>query len=120
MPPHTAGSQFVSDDALGWHTLFLQQPGQKTLRGFGIAPTLNNLIENIAMLVNRAPQPMFLASDADDHFIQMPDIIPVGLLAVQSTGIVRTKLLAQRRMVSYETTIPRSSSSSSTSRKLNG
>ena len=77
-----------------WHTLSLQQPGQKTLCGFGIAPTLNNLIENIAMLVNRAPQPVFLASDADDHFIHMPDIDPVGLLAAQSAGVVRTKLLA--------------------------
>jgi hypothetical protein len=42
---------------------------------------LNDLFEDITDLINRAPQPMLLASDADHHLIEMPDIVPAWLLA---------------------------------------
>lgn len=48
-------SQCVGDEPLGRHALFLQQADLETLCGLGIAPGPNNLIENIAILINRPP-----------------------------------------------------------------
>jgi hypothetical protein len=63
---------------------------------------------------------MLLAGNADSHLIQMPDIIGAWLFATKALGIVRPNFFPHRRIVLYETTIPRSSSISSTSRKLRG
>jgi hypothetical protein len=63
---------------------------------------------------------VLLTSDADDHLIQMPDFLRARLLATEAPGIVGPELLPHRRIVSYKTTMPRSSSISSTSRRLRG
>jgi hypothetical protein len=88
------GAQFVGDDPLGWHALFPQQPGQKTFGSLGISPGLHDLIENIAIVADRAPQPMLLAGDTGHHLVEVPDVIPVGLFARQPARIVRTEFLA--------------------------
>jgi hypothetical protein len=61
-----------------------------------IATALDNLVENIAILINGPPQPVLLAGDVDDHFIQMPEIVGAWLLATKAPGIVRTELLSCR------------------------
>ena len=89
----TIGSQPVGDDAFGRQALLLEQSGQNPLRGFGVAPGLYDLVEYIAILIDRAPQPVSLASDADNDFIEMPDVVRPGRLAAQPAGIVRPELL---------------------------
>jgi hypothetical protein len=45
--------------------LLLQQPDQQSLGSLGIAAGLDDLIENANVLVNGAPQPMFLTADGN-------------------------------------------------------
>jgi hypothetical protein len=47
---------------------FAQQP----YSGNGIAPFLNQHIEDFALVIDGAPEPHPLAGDLHDHFVQMP------------------------------------------------
>jgi hypothetical protein len=78
------GSQFVGDDPLRLHTLLLQQPCQKALRRLGVTPGLRDLVENIAILVYRPPQPLLPASHADDDLVEVPDVVPARGFSLQA------------------------------------
>ncbi len=58
----TIGSQFIGDDALGRHALLCQQTHQQLLGSLGIAPGLRDLVEDLTVLINGAPQIMFLGA----------------------------------------------------------
>lgn len=45
------------------------------LAALGTAAVLNNLVQDIAILVDGPRKPMFLICDTDDDFSQMPDIV---------------------------------------------
>lgn len=64
-------AQFVCDDTLRRQALFLQQPDQQSLGSLGIAAGLNDLVENVTVLVNGTPEPMFAAADGNHHLVQM-------------------------------------------------
>ncbi len=49
------GAKLVSDDALWQASLLLHQPDQETLGSFGVTPALDDLVENVAFLIDRAP-----------------------------------------------------------------
>src|SRR5690606_38651207 len=78
--------------AFGHGALLLHQSGQQTLGRLGVASALDDLVKHVSVLINGAPQPVLLASDADNHFIQMPDVMRTSLLAAQPPGIGRSKL----------------------------
>ena len=59
----TIGAEFVGDDPLGWHALLLQQPEQQSPCSPGIAPALNDFIENVAVLIDGTPKPVLSAGD---------------------------------------------------------
>lgn len=71
-------TQLVGDHALWREALFLQQPGKQALGGLGVAAGLNDLIENISILADSPPQPMFLAGDGDEDFVEVPNIMGAG------------------------------------------
>jgi hypothetical protein len=77
-------AELVGDDALGRDALLIQQASQETSGGFAVAPGLQNFVENIALLIDRALEPMFLSSDADQDLIEMPDVAAAGLLALEA------------------------------------
>ena len=81
-------AELVGDDALGRDALLSQQAPQQTGRSLAVAPGLQNLVENIALLIDRAPEPMFLSGDADDDLIEMPDIAAAGSPALQAANEV--------------------------------
>jgi hypothetical protein len=56
---------------------------------------LDDLVEDVPGLVDGTPQPVLLASDADDHLIQMPDVFGARLLTTQPADLLRTELLFQ-------------------------
>lgn len=58
-----------------------------------IAAVLDDLIENISILVDSPPQPMFLAGDGDEDFVQVPNIIGAGPLPAQSANVLGAELL---------------------------
>jgi hypothetical protein len=98
------GGQLVGDDALGHDALPLHQPGQQALSCLGVAAALDDLVEDISVLINGSPEPVLLASNADDHLIQMPDVMRARPLAAEATGVLRTELLAPPadRLVRYD------------------
>jgi hypothetical protein len=59
----------------------------------GVAAVLDDLVKHITVLVDGAPQPVFPAGDGDEHLVQMPHVVPAGLLAVKASCIVRAELL---------------------------
>lgn len=76
-------AKLITDDAL--RSLLLHQPDQEAPGIPGVAAALNNLVENIAVLVDGAPEPVsFLASHG--HFVWMPHIPWAGWVARQTAG----------------------------------
>lgn len=66
------GTQFIGCDALGREALLFQQLAQQSRGRLGGAPGLDEEIQNLALIVNCPPEPMFAATDIDGHLIQMP------------------------------------------------
>ena len=81
------GSELVSDHVCGRNALLSEQPRQQTLSGLCVAAGLDDFVENIAVLIDGAPQPTFLAIDRNDDLVQMPDIATAG--RASSSAVVR-------------------------------
>ncbi len=124
LPPGCSiGSQLVCNHALWRDALFLQEAYQQSLGSLGAAAVPDYLITDVSVLIDGSPKPIFLTSDADDDFIQMPDIVWAGTLPLEPTGIFRAEFQSPSTdglIRNDETTIPRSSSISSTKRRLSG
>src|ERR1700731_2836828 len=75
MPDGSAvGAQLVSRHLLRREALLAEQLAHK-LDGCALAPSaLNQDLEDLALMIDRAPQIHMLAGDADDHFVEMPSI----------------------------------------------
>ena len=73
-PGGTIGTQLVGDEALGRQPLLLQQPGQQSPGGLGVATYLDDFIQNVAALIDGAPQPALLLADANGNFVEVPHI----------------------------------------------
>ena len=71
----TIGAEFVGDDPLGWHALLLQQPEQQSPCSPGVAPALNDFIENLAVLIDGTPKPVLSAGDGNHNLIEVPDVL---------------------------------------------
>jgi hypothetical protein len=87
------GAKLVSDDALRQASLLLHQPDQETLGSLGVAPALDDLVENVAALIDRAPQPVLPPANRHDHFIQMPHIAGPSRFPPQTASIIPAELL---------------------------
>jgi hypothetical protein len=53
-----------------------------------VARALNQNVETITVLIDSAPKIALLAMDGDDDLVQVPNIIAIGRLALQATGVV--------------------------------
>lgn len=93
-PGRSIGAQLVSDHPLRCDALPLQKAGQQSPGSLGVAAVLNDLVEHIPVLIYSPPEPMFPARNGDDDLVQMPHIVPAGLLAAKATRIIRAKLLS--------------------------
>jgi hypothetical protein len=65
----------------------------------GVAARLNNLIEDIAILVDGAPGLIFLFNDADDHLVQVPNISRRGGLRRRRRAETGSNFSARWRIV---------------------
>jgi hypothetical protein len=86
------GAELVGDQALGLQALLLQQAGEKPLGGLGIAAGLDDVVEHIAILIDRPPQPMLPAGDRYHDLVEMPDVVRPGRLSPKALRIVRAEL----------------------------
>jgi hypothetical protein len=89
--------------------------------GLLVAPALDEDVENEALLVNRAPQPMLLPGDGDDDLIEVPFVTAAGGSPTDPVGQFPAEFQPPLpdRLVCTE--MPRATASiSSTKRRLNG
>ena len=103
-PGGSIRAQLIGDNPSGWTALLPQQPLQQALGRFGVAPRLDDFVEHIAVLINRPPQPVFLARDRDHDLVEVPDVAPARPLAFEATGVIRPKLQnpAPDRLVGHD------------------
>jgi hypothetical protein len=85
-----------------------------------IAARLNDFVEDVTILIDGTPRPMLSASYGSRHLVQVPDVFWRWFLPAELPCIGRAEFSRHRRIVSWETTMPRSNSISSTSRGLKG
>jgi hypothetical protein len=72
---------------------------QQSLGGLGVVANLDDFVENLAILVDGAPQIALLAICRVNNLVEMPDVPRAGLLALQAAGLIGSEfLMAQRRM----------------------
>jgi len=66
------GAQLVGDQQLRCEALFLEQLAHQPECRLRVSPTLNEDVENLALVVDGAPQIHPLAGDPDDHLVEVP------------------------------------------------
>jgi hypothetical protein len=66
------GAQLVGDQQLRCKALFLKQLAHQPECRLRIAPTLNEHVEDLALVVDGAPQIHPFPGDPDDHFVEVP------------------------------------------------
>src|SRR5918994_564278 len=88
----SVGAELVGDHPPRWTALLLQQTFQQAFGCFGVAPRLDDFVEDVAVLVDGPLEPMLLARDRDHDLVQMPDITTAWLLALEAAGVSRPEL----------------------------
>ena len=66
------GAQLVGDQQLRCEALFLEQLAHQPECRLCISPTLNEHVEDFALVVDGAPQVHPLPGDPDDHLVEVP------------------------------------------------
>src|SRR5499427_6641661 len=80
--------ELVRDDH-PWHVLqALEQLAKELLRRVLVAAALHQNVEDVVILVNRAPQVMALPVDRQKHFVQVPLVPWLGASPLEPIGIV--------------------------------
>src|SRR5688572_28250671 len=91
-PGGSIGAQLVRDHPPRGTALLLQQTPQQAFGRFGVAPRLDDLVEDIAIPIDGSPQPVLLAGNGDHDLVQMPDVARAWLLAPEAAGVLRPEL----------------------------
>jgi len=96
----TIGSQLVGNHDAWRMSLSFQKLSHQTLGCLGIAAALHQHVENEAILTNSPPQPVLLAANGDDDFIEVPFVasFPAERRRI-SLAKCRPNFSAQRRTV---------------------
>jgi hypothetical protein len=91
---HAVASQFVGHDHTRHVLKALQQPAKEAFGGFAIPLLLHKNVEHHAILINRAPEIMQHALDANEHLIHVPLIPGLWSAAMKPVGEALAKFLA--------------------------
>jgi hypothetical protein len=97
-----------------------QEPFQQALGRLGVAAGLDNLIEHVTILIHGPPEPVLLAGDRDHDLVEVPDVAAAWRLAPETASVRGPELQRPPADHLVGTTMPRSSSISSISRRLRG
>src|SRR5271165_3809984 len=79
-------SQLVGDQHTRRSSLLLQQFAEQALGRLLVAPALDEDVENEALLVNCAPEPVLLAGDGDHDLIEVPLVAAAGGSPTETVG----------------------------------
>ena len=86
------GAQPVGDQQFRRETLLLEQLVHQPQRRPGIASTLNQHVENLALMVDGTPEIHSFAGDAHHHLVEMPAIARPRATPTQPSRDPRTEL----------------------------
>jgi hypothetical protein len=87
-------AELVGDPHARRSPLSLQQLAEQAFGGLFIAPTLHEDIENKALLVDRAPQPVLRAGDGDDDLVRVPFVAAARGSPTNAIGEFKAELQA--------------------------
>jgi hypothetical protein len=72
------GSKFVRHGPAWREAVLFEKLLHQLFSGFRIAPALDEEVQNLAFIVDRAPKPIAFPADDDHHFIEAPVIAGPG------------------------------------------
>jgi hypothetical protein len=87
-------AQLVGDQHTRRSPLLLQELAEQAFGGLLVASALDEDIENKALLVDRAPEPVLLAGDGDDDLVQVPFVAAARSSATNTGGEFATEFQA--------------------------
>ena len=99
-PGDAVASQLVGHDHPRHKLQALQQPFKEALRGFGIAPVLDEDIEHNAGLIDGTPEIVEDTLDPDEYLVQMPLVPGPWPATAHAVAKLWPNFLHQRRTVS--------------------
>ena len=104
---------------LGWGDPLLPEEFPHQLAdGRGVASGLDEYVQDLAFGVDRSPKVHPSTADPDEHFVEVPSRVRHRAMRPQAARNLRSERHDPPWIVSYDTSIPRSASRSSMSRKL--
>jgi hypothetical protein len=113
--------EFVGDQYARCAAVLLEELSHQPLGRMPVAPALHQYVKHCTVLVHRTPQPVLPALDGDHHFVEMPLVSPrASAVERMRRAMPRPNFTDQRRTVSYDRSMPRAASNSSTMRRLSG
>ena len=71
LPYRAVRAKLISDEHIGCGALFLEQFAQEFHGGSLVAPSLHEHVENLAFVVNRAPEPELPPRKHHGHLVEM-------------------------------------------------
>src|SRR4051794_9381474 len=82
----TVAAQLVGYQHTRRSPLLRHELAEQAFGGFLVAPALDQDIENEALLIDRAPEPVLLAGDGNDDLIQMPFVAAARGASTEAVG----------------------------------
>ena len=116
----SVATELVSDQNARRSPLLLQDLAEQAFGGLLVAPALYEDIKNKALLVDRVPEPVLLAGDAEDNLVKMPFVAAAGGLLTKAADKFPAEFRLRCRIASQVTEMPQAASISPTMRRLNG
>src|SRR3712207_3197439 len=86
-PGGRKGAELIRDHPSRWAALPLQQTLQQAFGRLGVTPRLNDLVEDIAVLIDGTPEPVLLAGYGDHDLVHVPDVTRAWRLAFEAAGV---------------------------------
>ena len=86
------GTKSIRDHSFWGETLFFEQLSQEFHGSRSIAPALDQEVKDLALVVNRSPQPEVPTRDRDHHLIKMPPRRRLRSSIAQFPGELRSEL----------------------------
>ena len=93
-------AELVGDQHARRSPLLIQELAEQALGGLLVSPALDEDIENKALLVDRAPEPVLLASNAEDNLVKVPFVATAGGSPTDAVGEFLAEFQAYCRIVS--------------------
>ena len=97
---HLVAGELVGDDHPGHVPQALEQSAEELLCGHRVSARLDQNVEHVAVLVDRAPQVPLCAVDLDEHLIQVPFVARPPTTTAQLVRVLLPNRSHQARIVS--------------------